>query len=139
MPLSIKKQEAEGLWGKVPAVIYGLSWPRPLLYARIEKRVEEMFKKGAVEEVESLEGAVLSRTAYGLIGIKEIRKFLEGKISLEAAKEEIKKHTRHLAKKQMTWFRKEKRIKWLKIKEENAFIRPALAAIRGELDKWQKG
>jgi tRNA dimethylallyltransferase len=98
-----------------------------------------MFKKGAVEEVESLEGAVLSRTAYGLIGIKEIRKFLEGKISLEAAKEEIKKHTRHLAKKQMTWFRKEKRIKWLKIKEENAFIRPALAAILGELDKWQKG
>jgi len=130
-PLSLKKKEAEGLWGKVPMVIYGLLWPRPLLYARIEKRVEDMFEEGAVREVESLAGITLSRTASGLIGIKEIRKFLEKKLSWEEAKEEVKKNTRHLAKKQMTWFRKEKRIRWLKMEDENSY-REALEVIISE-------
>ena len=117
VPLSSKKKEARGLWGRIPIKIYGIFWERDKLYQRIEERVEEMFAQGAIEEAKALENLTLSKTVQGLIGIKEIRKYLAGKLSLSEAKEEMKKNTRHLAKKQMTWFRKEKRIEWLRAEE----------------------
>ena len=76
-----------------------------------------MFKRGAVNEVRLLGKKKLSKTAIFAIGIREINDYLNGRITLEGAKELIKKNTRNYAKRQLTWFRKDKRIVWINIKE----------------------
>ena len=74
-----------------------------------------MFRKGAVEEVKKILEIGPSITAEKIIGIKEIGLFLEGQISLEEAKELMKKNTRRFAKRQFTWFRKDERIDWIDV------------------------
>lgn len=113
LPLSKKKQEAKGLWGELPIKIFGLNLKRETLYDRINKRVDEMFEKGAVKEVEDLLKLNLSLTAQKIIGIKEISGYLKGEYNIEKAKELMKKNTRNFAKRQLTWFRADKRIDWL--------------------------
>ncbi len=88
---------------------------RENLYERINKRVDIMVKKGLLEEVSALQ-----RMGYGSdlvsmqgVGYKEIIMFLNGVISLEEAIELIKKNTRHFAKRQLTWFRKEDDVIWV--------------------------
>ena len=103
--------------GFAPVVI-GLTLEREVLYRRIEKRVEQMFENGLVKEVQQLKNASLSKTARQAVGYKEILDFYKertgnGEIPQDKIKEEIKKNTRHLAKRQWTWFRKEKGIEWL--------------------------
>ncbi|MCM8831240.1 MAG: tRNA (adenosine(37)-N6)-dimethylallyltransferase MiaA [Candidatus Omnitrophica bacterium] len=115
IPLSEKKKEAKGLWGELPIKIYGLNTERKLLYDKINKRVERMFEEGLVDEVKNLLKLNLSLTAKKLIGINEVKGFLEEKYDLEYAKELIKKNTRHFAKRQLTWFKKEKRINWIDV------------------------
>jgi tRNA dimethylallyltransferase len=114
-PLSKKKQEAKGLWGTLPIKIFGLALRRETLYERINKRVDEMFTRGAVKEVEDLLKLNLSLTAQKIIGIKEISGYLKGEYNIEEAKELMKKNTRNFAKRQLTWFRPEKRIEWVGI------------------------
>ncbi|MDD4955969.1 MAG: tRNA (adenosine(37)-N6)-dimethylallyltransferase MiaA [Candidatus Omnitrophica bacterium] len=113
VPLSQKKKEADGLWGKLPIKIFGLNFKREMLYERINKRVDDMFEAGAVEEVKNLLKLKLSHTAEKIIGIKEISGFLRGEYNIEQAKELMKKNTRNFAKRQLTWFRADKRIKWI--------------------------
>ncbi|MDP2922816.1 MAG: tRNA (adenosine(37)-N6)-dimethylallyltransferase MiaA [Candidatus Omnitrophota bacterium] len=113
LPLSKKKQEAKGLWGSLPIKIFGLEFTRQMLYDRINKRVDEMFEKGAVEEVEGLLKMNLSLTAKKIIGIKEISGYLKGEYNIEEAKGFMKKNTRNLAKRQITWFKADKRIEWI--------------------------
>ncbi|HIE36345.1 MAG TPA: tRNA (adenosine(37)-N6)-dimethylallyltransferase MiaA [Candidatus Omnitrophica bacterium] len=115
IPISEKKRQANGLWRRLPIKIFGLRLKRKELYERINRRVEEMFEKGAVEEVCRLLKMDLSITAEKIIGIKEIKDYLEGNIDFEKAKEEMKKNTRHFAKRQITWFKKDKRIEWIDI------------------------
>ncbi len=107
---SHKQKSLEEL-GYRPLLI-GLSKDRQELYSQIEKRVDEMFEKGFVEEVKRLSGKRLSKTAAQAVGYKELRMALKGEISLEQAKERIKLNTRRLAKRQTTWFRREKGIEW---------------------------
>jgi tRNA dimethylallyltransferase len=114
-PLSKKKQEAKGLWGTLPIKIFGLALRRETLYERINKRVDEMFTRGAVKEVEDLLKLNLSLTAQKIIGIKEISGYLKGEYNIEGAKELMKKNTRNFAKRQLTWFRADKRTEWLEI------------------------
>ena len=83
---------------------------RQALVDRIDQRVERMFAAGAVAEVRALTDRPLSRTARGMIGIKEIQGYLQGAYGLARAKELIKIHTRQYAKRQMTWFRREQRV-----------------------------
>lgn len=113
VPLSQKKKEADGLWGKMPIKIFGLNFKREKLYERINERVEAMFEAGAVKEVEELLKLNLSNTASKIIGIKEISGFLRGEYNIEEAKELMKKNTRNFAKRQLTWFRADKRIEWI--------------------------
>ena len=113
--MSEKRKQAFGLWGKMPTKIFGLRLKRPNLYERINKRVDRMFNSGAIEEVESLLKMNLNLTAGKIIGIKEIGEFLSGKISREEARERMKKNTRNLAKRQVTWFKKDKRIDWIDV------------------------
>jgi tRNA A37 N6-isopentenylltransferase MiaA len=92
----------------------GISFPREILYQRIERRVEEMFEGGFVEEVRSL----LSRfsrdcQAFKAIGYRQIAEYLEGKCSLECAIENTKLESRRYAKRQLTWFRSKGDIVWL--------------------------
>ena len=86
-------------------IFIGLTTDRDILYKRINERVEEMFQEGLVEEVKDLYRKYpTSRILYSAIGYKEIIAYLENKISLDAAKELIKKNSRHYAKRQYTWF-----------------------------------
>lgn len=99
----------------VDFVMIGLKRDRQELYRRIERRVDQMFDRGWVSEVKRLRRAGFSMTAREAIGYKEILEYLDGKIDLETAVSIIKKRTRHLAKKQLTWFRKDGRIQWVPI------------------------
>ncbi len=77
-----------------------------------------MFADGLVDEIGKLAHVKLSRAAQGLIGIKEVRGYLDGEYDLGRAKYLVKLNTRHYAKRQLTWFRKDKRFKWVTIKTE---------------------
>ncbi len=116
-------------------VIFGLNRDRKELYERIEKRVDQMFSAGWIHEVKRLRKTGLSKTAQYAIGYKEILEYLEGDRSEEEVKSEIKKRTRHLAKKQMTWFRRDERIKWYFVAGEkySSASREILKKIRKEL------
>lgn len=97
--------------------MFGLYCPRHILYERINQRVEEMVRRGLVEEVKKLlrEGCAPSATALQAVGYKEIIDYLHGYYNLETAVELIKRNTRRLAKRQMTWFKRDKRIRWFDI------------------------
>ncbi|MBI1884597.1 MAG: tRNA (adenosine(37)-N6)-dimethylallyltransferase MiaA [Chlamydiae bacterium] len=94
--------------------ILGLERERADLYSRIDTRIEMMFEKGLVEEVQSLvaKGLEKNRLVMQAIGYKETLQFLKHELSLEEAKEKIKLNTRHFAKRQWTWFKKDARIRW---------------------------
>ncbi len=104
-----------GLWEKFDVQLFGLNGDRQWLYDRIEKRVDQMFESGLVQEVKALHKRAISLTAQGLIGIKEILGYLNGEYDLNQANYLLKLNTRHLAKKQLTWFRAEERIQWIEI------------------------
>ncbi len=112
-PISQIQKNRQGLWGKYAIHLFGLTRERKDIYQRIEARVEEMFKEGIVEEIKGLKLAQWSHTADRIIGVREIQGYLKGEYDMERAKYLMKLNTRHLAKKQLTWFRKEKRIHWI--------------------------
>ena len=115
IPISQKQRQAEGLCGRIPIKAFGLRFRREVLYERINQRTEQMFVDGAVPEVRELMKLNLSITARRIIGINEISAYLNGVISEQEAKELMKKNTRNFAKRQMTWFRKDKRIEWIDV------------------------
>ena len=100
---------------------FGLNWNRDILYSNIEIRVDKMIEKGLVEEVKKIlaMGYVKELNSLNTVGYKEIIEFLENKITLERAIELIKRNTRRYAKRQMTWFRKDERIKWFDVKDKD--------------------
>lgn len=105
--------------------VYALTRPREQLYDRINKRVDIMIEQGLVEEVRKiLETYQEYPTAMQALGYKEIKEYIEGNASKEQAIETIKQETRRYAKRQLTWFRKNKQTKWLDAneKEENMKI-----------------
>ncbi len=112
IPISRLQRTRDGLWGKQPIALIGLERPREELYARAEARVDAMFAAGLVDEVRGLMARKLSSSAARLIGIPEVKGFLDGEYGEEKAVELMKLHTRHYIKRQMTWFRKDQRIKW---------------------------
>ena len=91
----------------------GRNYPRDELYERINKRVDVMYKNGMVEETKSLlkkHGRIPNIT--DTIGYKEIISYLDGECSVEEALDKLKQNTRRYAKRQLTWFRKNTKIKW---------------------------
>ena len=87
-----------------------LNPPRDILYDRINQRVDKMVDEGLVEEVKDLKNAGLSSANISMqgIGYKEILEYLNGVTTLEEAIDNIKQNTRHMAKRQVTWFKREK-------------------------------
>mgnify|MGYP001096406765 CR=1 FL=1 len=88
---------------------------RENLYARIETRIDEMLSEGLVEEVRSLKKMGCHRGMVSMqgLGYKEILEYLDGECSLEEAVYTLKRDTRHFAKRQITWFRRENAVTWL--------------------------
>jgi len=117
-PISKLQQQRQGIGNDYNVEIFCLNRPRNELYARINQRVDKMFRKGLVKEVSHLLKVGLSKTASCAIGIAEINDYLAGRCSLSEAKDLIKRHTRQYAKRQLTWFRKDKRITWINITDK---------------------
>ena len=114
-PLSQLQPKREGLWGKMPMKLFALNRPRQELYQRSEARVEDMFAKGLLEEIQQVSALPLSLTARKIIGIPEVMGYLSGQYDLERAKYLMKLNTRHYVKRQLTWFRRDKRLTWVNI------------------------
>ena len=93
-------------------ILVGLNADREIIYERINRRVDLMFENGLFEEAQNLYQH-RNLNAMNTVGYKELFTHLDGKISLEEAKEEIKKNTRRFAKRQLTWYRKNDDILWL--------------------------
>jgi len=105
----------------------GLEWDRAELYRRINQRVDMMLEHGLVDEVKSLQEKGFDRrfNALNTVGYKEMFEYLEGKTSLEKAIELTKRNSRRFAKRQLTWFRADKRIRWVKVSGETDFVQLA--------------
>ncbi len=99
----------------------GLNTDRALLYDRINKRVDQMVKKGLIEEVKSLI-EFRAYNALNTVGYSEIFEYLDGRISLEDAISSIKQNTRRFAKRQLTWFRRDEATSWYEPDQDNRII-----------------
>lgn len=100
-------------------IYFVLTDERSRLYERIDKRVDEMFKSGLVDEVKWLlyNGCTPDMISMQGIGYKEVVSYLNGEMGLDETIELIKKNTRHFAKRQLTWFRREKEVEWIDLSE----------------------
>ena len=109
-----EQREAAGGDLAYDAYVIGLRRERQALYARIEERVDAMLEAGFADEVRSLlaEGVPRDCPAMKGIGYREMLAYLAGSMDLSLAAEEIKKATRHFAKRQLTWFRKMPYVHW---------------------------
>ena len=114
----LTKQKKERDFGIIQI---GLTIERKILYSNINRRVDNMIRDGLVEEVKQL-FPFRKLNALDTVGYKEIFDHLEGKITLEKAVDLIKRHSRQYARRQLTWFRKNKDIRWFEPDEQSAII-----------------
>ena len=99
-------------------IFFAIDMDRQKLYERIDKRVDIMLEKGLVEEVRNLLKKYSKfPTAMQGLGYKEVVEYLENKVSYDEMVNKIKQESRHYAKRQLTWFRKNKNIIWLKAED----------------------
>ena len=102
------------------AIFIGLTTDREILYERINKRVDIMVNNGLLEEVKHFYNLnIRTKPLLGGIGYKELYNYLDGNISLEKAIEDIKKDSRHYAKRQYTFFNNQMNIKWFNVDFNN--------------------
>jgi tRNA dimethylallyltransferase len=106
--------------GPFEVLQYALEWERKTLYDRINCRVDEMVERGLVEEVRELitRGYLSGMNALNTVGYKETFDFIEGKLTKEEMLRLIKQNSRRFAKRQLTWFRADKRIRWISVNEQ---------------------
>lgn len=108
------KRESKMVESPYSSLIIGLNYEnRQTLYDRIDRRVDEMVKAGLVEEARQLWQESSMKTAANAIGYKELIPYFEGNAELSDCIATIKQETRHYAKRQLTWFRKNRRIEWI--------------------------
>lgn len=115
------EQEIESRKNEVPYeyYVFALTMDRQILYDRINRRVDIMIEQGLIQEVQNIVTTYKEYpTAMQALGYKEIKEYLDGKISKEEAIEKVKQETRRYAKRQLTWFRKNKQTIWLDATQE---------------------
>ncbi len=114
-PISAHNEEEHQKNSPYNYAYFVLTDDRKKLYERIDRRVDLMMEKGLVEEVKALYDKGYRRDMVSMqgLGYKEILDYLEGKCTLEEAVYVIKRETRHFAKRQLTWFRRERDVIWL--------------------------
>jgi tRNA dimethylallyltransferase len=120
-PISLWQREGEYEPFPIEFVRVGLNLERKKLYQRIDQRVEQMMGQGLLDEVKGLKekGFTPQLKALKTVGYEELFAHLEGKLDLLTAVEKIKLNTRHYAKRQLTWFRKDREIIWLDAENES--------------------
>ncbi|KPL03509.1 MAG: hypothetical protein AMJ73_06625 [candidate division Zixibacteria bacterium SM1_73] len=99
----------------------GLTLDRKRLYERIDRRVDKMISEGFLDEAKGLreKGYSSELKAFKTVGYQDLFSYLEGNIDFSSAVDRIKLNTRHYAKRQLTWFRKDQEIKWLDAEKKN--------------------
>ena len=114
-PISAHNQEERQKNSPYNFAYFVLTDDRKLIYDRINKRVDLMLEQGLIEEVEALKtlGCTQAMVSMQGIGYKEIFDYLSGEVSLEDTTFLLKRDTRHFAKRQLTWFNREKEVTWL--------------------------
>ena len=130
--VSLKKQD--GL--KYDATVFGLSMDREFLYERINRRVDRMLEQGLEEEVRSLMKAGLPVGCLSMksLGYRQMAEFITGKCDLATAVDNIKKGTRHFAKRQITWYKKMPYIQWFTV-EKNLNYEKIVTDMANTLEK----
>lgn len=105
-----------------PFAIFGLKWPREQLYARIEARIDAMLAAGWEREVRALLAAAVHPRANALlsVGYREMLQYIRGDLAYPEMVATAKQRTRNFAKRQMTWFRRDQRTRWIEIDNESA-------------------
>jgi len=124
--ISVLQKNRIGLGKDYEIKIFGLNLEREALYHRVNLRVNKMFRLGLINEVKRLLKHKLSKTAACAIGIGELKGYFNGTYSLGQAKRLIQRNSRHYAKRQLTWFRKDKRIQWININKMDSPVQVAL-------------
>lgn len=114
-PISEHNEEQKQQTSPYNLVYFVLTAPREILYERIDRRVDQMMEEGLLEEVKSLRERGCHRGMVSMqgLGYKEILAYLEGEYPLEEAVRILKRDTRHFAKRQLTWFRREQDVIWV--------------------------
>lgn len=114
-PISEHNEEQKQQTSPYNLAYFVLTAPREILYERIDRRVDQMMEEGLLEEVKSLRERGCHRGMVSMqgLGYKEILAYLEGEYLLEEAVRILKRDTRHFAKRQLTWFRREQDVIWV--------------------------
>lgn len=112
---SSQKPNRRGIRDKYTVRLFFLDRERQELYARINKRVDRMLKQGLIAEVKRLQKRRLSKTASMALGQREVTSYLKNEKNLEEALETLKMNTRRYAKRQVSWFRHEKNVEFIKV------------------------
>ena len=115
-PISVHNEREKNRKSPYQFLYFVLTDDRKHLYGRIDKRVDQMLEEGLLEEVRALKlsGCTKDMVSMQGLGYKEMLAFLDGDYeNLEKAVEDLKKNTRHFAKRQLTWFRRERDVIWL--------------------------
>ena len=112
------KQQNAGHPAPYDALMIGLDWERSELYARIDRRVDLMVEQGLLEEVAAARDPAM-QTSAAAIGYKELLPYLDGQMPLADCIALVKQETRRYAKRQLTWFRRNDQIRWLKVGYSN--------------------
>lgn len=120
-PISAHNEEQQKKSSPYNFAYFVLTDERSHLYERIDRRVDLMMEQGLLEEVKRLKSMGYHRQMVSMqgLGYKELFDYLDGKTSLEEAVEIIKRETRHFAKRQLTWFKRERDVLWLDKSEYN--------------------
>ena len=114
-PISALNEAQTGQESPYRILYLVLNLPRQELYCRIDRRVDQMMEEGLLEETKQLlqAGIPAKATALQSIGYKELAEYLRGTCSLDEAVNQIKLHSRHYAKRQITWFKREPDAVWI--------------------------
>lgn len=119
-PFSQHHREAKVEINFMP-MLFGLAWERSILYERINHRCEEMIERGLLTEVDTLDklGYNTSLNALNTVGYAEAFAYKRGEISYDEMIRLFKQNSRRYAKRQLTWFRRDERIRWIAMDERS--------------------
>ena len=114
-PISLLQKTRRGIGEAYRVLWIGLMPDRSKLYERIEARVDDMFRRGLVEEAKRLSKKRMGLTSRKALGYAEVLSYLKGDGTLERTVALVKRNHRRYAKRQLSWFRQEKQIQWLAV------------------------
>ncbi len=138
-PLSFWEQQTDKQKPLYDLIMIGINRPRAELYQRINQRVDLMLEQGLLAEAQDLMAQGLDENfiASQAIGYKEFFAYLHGEESLAEATEKLKQSTRRYAKRQLTWFRADKRVQWLELGKERTAVELINEILQIVADRWE--